>query len=48
MENEQRIERTRRELWADLMNLVENGDLTDLEAMEWYNAKCDQWANGLG
>ena len=37
------VERMKRELWADLMTLVESGDLTDIEAMEWYNAKCDKW-----
>jgi hypothetical protein len=36
-----------RELMSDLMNLVESGDITDMEANEWYNMKADQWANGI-
>ena len=40
-------ERMLRELMSDLMNLVESGDITDMEANEWYNMKADQWANGI-
>ena len=36
-----------RELMSDLVNMVEAGDLTDMEANEWYNMKADQWANGI-
>jgi acyl-coenzyme A synthetase/AMP-(fatty) acid ligase len=36
-------ERMKRELWSDLMTMVEAGELTDVQAMEWYNSKCDQW-----
>lgn len=32
------------ELQSDLCNLVESGDLTDMEANEWFNMKADQWA----
>ena len=45
-QNETR-ERMLRELMSDLMNLVESGDITDMEANEWYNMKADQWANGI-
>ena len=37
------VERMKRELWSDLMALIESGEMTDVEAMEWYNAKCDKW-----
>jgi hypothetical protein len=40
-------DRMLRELWSDLMLMVEAGDLSDMEAMEWYNAKADQRANGV-
>jgi hypothetical protein len=40
-------ERMLRELASDLADLVSTGDLTDLEANEWYNMKADQWAEGL-
>ena len=36
-------DRMKRELWSNLMDMVEAGDLTDIAAMEWYNAKCEQW-----
>jgi hypothetical protein len=39
----QRRERMLRELASDLANLVESGDMTDMEANEWYNNKADQW-----
>jgi hypothetical protein len=29
---------------SDLCNMVESGDMTDLEANEWYSMKADQWA----
>jgi hypothetical protein len=40
-------ERMLRELMSDLANMVEAGDMTDMEANEWYNMKADQWAEGL-
>lgn len=42
-----RRERMLRELASDLADLVRTGDLTDIEANEWYNMKADQWAGGL-
>lgn len=39
-------ERMKRELWSDLMGLVESGDLSGDQANEWFNAKCDQWEGG--
>lgn len=45
---DQMRERMLRELAWDLRCLVETGDMTDLEANEWYNAKADQWARGIG
>jgi hypothetical protein len=41
-------ERMLRELMSDLANMVEAGEITDIEANEWYNMKADQWANGIG
>jgi hypothetical protein len=40
-------ERMLRELWSNLMIAVEAGEMTDIQAMEWYNMKSDQWANGV-
>jgi hypothetical protein len=45
--NDERRERMLRELMSNLANLVGSGDLTDMEANEWYNMKADQWAEGL-
>lgn len=42
-----RREQMLRELMSDLCNLVESGDMTDMEANEWYNMKADQWNGGL-
>ena len=42
--NVDRYEAMKRELWSNLMDMVESGDLTDLQAMEWFNDKCDQWS----
>lgn len=39
-----RREQMLRELSSDLADLVESGDLTDLQANGWYNDKADQWA----
>jgi hypothetical protein len=39
-----RREQLLRELASDLADLVCSGDLTDIEANEWYNHKADQWA----
>ncbi len=36
-----------RELQSDMADLVESGEMTDLEANEWVNHKADQWALGL-
>ena len=41
-------ERMLRELMSDLANMVEAGEITDIEANEWYNMKADQCANGIG
>ena len=40
-------ERMLRELTSDLANMVESGDLTDVEANDWFNMKADQWNEGL-
>jgi len=40
-------ERMLRELTSHLANMVESGDLTDVEANEWLNMKADQWNEGL-
>ena len=39
-----RREQLLRELSSDLANLVESGDMTDMEANEWLANKADQWA----
>ena len=39
-----RREQMLKELASDLADLVESGDLTDIQANEWYNTKADQWA----
>lgn len=44
---ELKIERMLRELASDMADLVEAGELTELEANEWVNHKADQWAKGL-
>lgn len=38
-----RREQMLRELASDLADLVRDGDMTELQANEWYNAKADQW-----
>ena len=45
-QNETR-ERMLKELMSDLANMVEAGEITDMEANEWYSMKADQWANGI-
>jgi hypothetical protein len=40
-------ERMLRELMSDLANMVEAGDITDMQANEWYSMKADQWADGI-
>jgi hypothetical protein len=40
-------DRMLRELMSELVAMVENGDITDQEANEWYNMKADQWNNGI-
>jgi hypothetical protein len=45
-ESRVRKERMLRELSSDLADLVESGDLTELEANEWLVAKQDQWFGG--
>ena len=42
-----KIERMLRELMSDLTDLVRDGEMTDIEANEWYNMKADQWAGGM-
>lgn len=44
---DQKRERMLKELMSDLSNAVEAGDMTDMQANEWYNMKADQWAQGL-
>lgn len=39
-----RREQMLRELASDLANLVESGDLTDVQANEWLADKADQWS----
>jgi hypothetical protein len=41
------IARMLRELQSNLADSVEAGDMTDIEANEWFNMKADQWSNGL-
>ena len=36
-----------RDLMSDLSELVWSGDITDMQANEWYNKKADQWVNGI-
>lgn len=47
MMSEARRERMLRELAGTLAQMVEDGDITDMEANDWYNMKADQWAHGL-
>ena len=44
---EKTISRMLRELQSNLADAVESGDMTDMEANEWFNMKADQWAQGL-
>lgn len=39
-----RREQMLKELASDLADLVESGDMTDMEANEWLACKADQWA----
>ncbi len=39
-----RREQMLHELMSDLADLVESGDITDMQANEWYSMKADQWA----
>jgi hypothetical protein len=39
-----RREQLLRELASDLADLVESGDMTDMEANEWLARKADQWS----
>ncbi|MCX7322194.1 MAG: hypothetical protein NT113_22880 [Hyphomicrobiales bacterium] len=39
-----RREQMLRELASDLADLVESGDITDIEANEWLARKADQWS----
>jgi len=41
-----RREQLLKELASDLADLVESGDMTDMEANEWLAAKADQWKEG--
>ena len=41
---EARREQMLHELMSDLRDMVENGDMTDMQANEWYSMKADQWA----
>jgi hypothetical protein len=36
-----------RDLMSDLCKLVQSGEITDMQANEWYSMKADQWANGI-
>lgn len=42
----ERKERALRELASDLADLVESGDITEVEANEWLVNKQDQWFGG--
>ena len=42
----EQVERMKRELWSDLMLMVESGEMSDQQAMEWFNDKCEQWKEG--
>jgi hypothetical protein len=44
---EARREQMLRDLSSNLADMVETGDMTDMEANDWYNMKADQWAEGL-
>lgn len=44
---DQTRERKLRELMSDLSDRVQAGDMTDMQANEWYNMKADQWAGEL-
>jgi hypothetical protein len=48
MNNDMKRERMLKELMSDLADMVEAGEMTDMEANEWYNMKADQWNGGLG
>jgi hypothetical protein len=37
------IDRMKLELMSDLTDLVRSGDLTDMQANEWFNMKVEQW-----
>jgi hypothetical protein len=41
---EARREQMLRELASDLADMVEAGEMTDMEANEWLARKADQWA----
>lgn len=41
--NDQRRERNLRELASDLAGMVVSGDMTDMEANDWFSMKADQW-----
>lgn len=36
-----------KELSSNLADMVQAGDITDMQANEWFNMKADQWAQGL-
>ena len=40
-----RREQLLRELQSDMADLVESGDLSDIEANEWVNRAADRWAH---
>jgi hypothetical protein len=44
---DQKREAMLKELSSNLADMVEAGDMTDMQANEWYNMKADQWAQGL-
>ena len=44
---DQKREAMLKELNSNLADMVEAGDMTDMQANEWYNMKADQWAQGL-
>lgn len=39
-----RREQMLRELASDLADMVEAGEMTDMQANEWLASKADQWA----
>lgn len=41
------IERLKKEAWIHLVEMIESGFMTDIEAMEQFNQICDRLSRGL-